>query len=131
MWQAAMKGALGFIKALVGLGVDVNEPKDLPDPEDPDAQVEGPILWAASAGHLEVVKWLLQHGAKINYIVDGKPRSLPLKYAATNGHLDVVMLLVENGADINASWNGTNAIQQAENYGHPEVRDFLLAAQRQ
>lgn len=127
MWQAAMDGNLPLLEALISLGVDVNEPKDPPDPDDPDAQVEGPILWAASEGHLDVVRWLLQHGAKINYVVDGKPRSLPLQFAATNGHLAVVKLLVENGADIDGSWNGTNAIRQAEDYGHPQVRDYLLS----
>jgi len=48
-----------------------------------------------------------------------------------NGHRDVVMLLVEHGADVNGSWLGSNPIQQAEYYGHTEIRDYLLSVQRQ
>src|SRR5260221_1842109 len=64
MWQAAMKGNLPLVEALVSLGMDVNESKDLANPDDPFSQAEGPILWAASEGQLETVLWLLRHGEK-------------------------------------------------------------------
>lgn len=118
MWCAAMDGKLSFIKALMGLGMDVNESNDSDEPE-------GPIQQASYAGHVEIVRWLLEHGARINHVVKGKPRCWPLVGAATNGHLDVVKLLVEHGADIHATWNGINAITQAEDFGQLAVRDYL------
>jgi len=130
MWQAASEGKLPIIKALVDLGMDVNESKDLKGSEDPDNpfyQAEGPIAQAASQGQLETVRWLLEHGAKINYIVNGKPRCLPLDFAAQEGHLDVVKLLVEYGADIHAIWQGHNAITLAEDHGQFAVRDYLCS----
>jgi len=105
--------------------MDVNETRDHGNPNDPFYQPEGPIVDAASSGHLEVVRWLLQHGAKINYVVQGKPRCLPLVRAATEGYPDIVKLLVEHGADIHATWRGLNAATQAEDFGHFEIRDYL------
>jgi uncharacterized protein len=125
MWSAALNGKLDVIKALVELGLDVNVPKDSEDANDPYYTPEGPILHAAAEGHVDVVRWLLDHGARINYTVRGQSRCLPLLQAATNGHLPVVTALVEHGADIHATWDGTNAITQAALYGHRNVRDYL------
>lgn len=125
MWQAAIIGNLPFLQCLVGLGQDVNESMDVPDPEDPFCQFEGPILHAAGEGHLEVVRWLLEQGAKINYTVNGKIRCLPLLRAASYGHLEVAKLLVDHGADIHAAFNGHTPLSQAVNYGHPEVAEYL------
>lgn len=128
MSKAALNGMLPFVEALVDLGMNVNESCDRYDPAKPDApfyQAEGPILQAAAQGHLDVVRWLLEHGAKINYVVQGMPRCFPLVDASTYGHLDVAKLLVEYGADIHATWRGINAVTQAEDYGQWEIRDFL------
>ena len=128
MWRAALEGRIDFMEVLVDLGMDVNESKDKHSPErelNPFYQAEGPILQAAGSGHLEVVRWLLERGAKINYVVQGKPRCLPLVRAATIGDLKIVKVLVEYGADIHATWRGINAITEAEDYGQFAVRDYL------
>lgn len=125
MSKAATIGRLPIIKALVELGMNVNEPHYQSDETDPFIEPEGAILHAASQGHLEIVRWLLENGAKINYVVQNMPRCWPLVSAATNGHLDVVKLLVEHGADIHATWRGVNAITQAEDFGQFAVRDYL------
>lgn len=125
MWMAAMDGKLPFLKLVVDLGLDVDESKDIPDPDNPFCTFEGPILQAASNGHLEIVHWLLEKGAKINYTVNGKVRCLPLLDAACKGHLEVVKLLVEHGADLNFEFNGHTPVSQAEGYGHPEVAGYL------
>lgn len=121
MWMAAQRGQLALIEALVEVGMDVNETSDHGDPNSPFYQPEGAIVEAASNGRVEVVRWLLNHGAKINYTVQGQP----LIRASTNGHLDVVKLLVEHGADIHACWQGLNAVTQADQYGRDEVREYL------
>ena len=52
------------------------------------------LTFAASKGHLEIVRALLQHGALVN-AVDNSDSSA-LIAAAKNGHLDVVGHLVSN-----------------------------------
>lgn len=116
----ARDGDLPAVKLLVELGIGVNEPSDLELPE-------GPIDGAATNGHAEVVKWLLDQGAEIHHYFRGIRRCMPLLGATMNGHFDVVKLLVEHGAEINLPWHGTNAYMNAKAYGNPEIADYLRA----
>lgn len=128
MHSAAQGGQLAMIQVLVELGLDINEPPRIETPgtpPNPYFQPEGPIVGAASRGHLEVVRWLLDQGAKINYVVHDKRRCLPLEFAAMNGHLEVVKLLVERGADLVSSPGYKNAVTLAEESGWYDVRDYL------
>jgi ankyrin repeat protein len=91
-----------------------------------DPSPEGVIYDAARDGAVNVVRWLLEHGARVNYQVEGVTRCVALTSAACGGHLDVVKLLVEQGgADINATWAGQNALSFAMVYGQKEVEDYL------
>jgi len=131
MWMAAMQQKLPILQAVVELGIDVNESHDDQSAESsPFFEPEGPILQAASGGDYEITKWLLDHGARNNYTVNGKPRCLPLIEAATQGHLEVVKLLIEHGADFRSTWNGLNAMSQAEEFGHVQIRDYLQSLQK-
>mmetsp|Transcript_12320 Transcript_12320/g.15966 ORF Transcript_12320/g.15966 Transcript_12320/m.15966 type:complete len:92 (+) Transcript_12320:3-278(+) len=56
------------------------------------------IRLASSAGHIGVVKLLLNHGAEVNHT--NLYNQNALAYAAKYGHTDVVELLVEHGIDI-------------------------------
>jgi len=125
LWQAAMDGKLGHIQALIDLGLGVNDSQSNDPPESESYAPEGPVVQAAADGHLEVVRWLLDRGAQINFVVQGKTRCWAIVDAATKGHLDVVKLLVERGADFKSTWNGINAVTQAAFYGQKEVRDYL------
>jgi len=91
----------------------------------PSINPKEPSSTAAGTGQLEVVRWMLENGARINYIVHGKPRCKPLQWAAAFGHLEVVKLLVQHGADIHANWGATNANTAAEDHGHFDIRDYL------
>src|SRR5262249_23733141 len=90
MWKAAMHGFLPIVRAVAELGVDVNETHDASNPDDPFYEPEGPVLTASGSGHVEMVRWLLESGAKINYVVQGQPRCMPLIHAAGEGHFEVV-----------------------------------------
>ena len=74
---------------------------------------------AAYNGHLEIVKFLVEHKADIHVNDD-----LALSYAARKGHLEVVQYLVNQGADIHAKneW----ALKWAVESDHVEVVKFLI-----
>lgn len=56
---------------------------------------------AAENGQLEIVKYLIQGGAGVNYDYDFRIWNYSLEMAAWNGHFEIVKHLVENGADVN------------------------------
>lgn len=56
------------------------------------------ILLASSAGHLSVVRLLLQYGVVLNQESPECPP--PLYKAAKNGHLEIVRLLIDSGAKL-------------------------------
>ena len=59
-----------------------------------------PLYIASSAGNVETVKFLVEHGADVTR--ECKGGGCALHIAAMNGHLSVVQFLVERGVDINA-----------------------------
>lgn len=83
-------------------------------------------LWcAAGAGHLSIVKLLLDHGANVNHAT--KTNSTPLRAACFDGRLDVVQCLVEYGADISIPNKYNNTCLMITSYkGHSEVVHYLL-----
>lgn len=83
-------------------------------------------LWAAAgAGHLSIVKLLIQHGANVNH--QTQTDSTPLRAACFEGRLDVVEYLVSHGADLNIAnaFNNT-CLMIASFKGHTSVVEFLL-----
>jgi ankyrin repeat protein len=77
------------------------------------------LRWAASDGHLDVVKYLVSKGANVHVRDDEA-----LLYAAGNGHLQVVKYLVEDhGADVHAHYDLT--LHWATENGHLEVVKYL------
>ncbi|MBW2570521.1 MAG: ankyrin repeat domain-containing protein [Deltaproteobacteria bacterium] len=92
--QAAIKGDINSVKALLDQGVDVNE-KFLGS--------WTALMLASDNEHIEVVKMLLDRGAtNINATSVGWTA---LSMAARRGHTDIVNLLIDRGADIDkAIW---------------------------
>lgn len=77
---------------------------------------------AAGKGKIELVKTLLDAGAKINEI--DIAQNTPLFWAASEGHLEIVKLLIENGADMLALNKWGVSILDACKF-HPEVESYI------
>jgi ankyrin repeat protein len=86
---------------------------------DPSADDNYSIRWASRRGNLEIVSFLLEHGA------DSIAKNHALQSASRWGHLEVVSFLKEKGADPTADDN--KAIRWASEGGHLEVVSLLLA----
>ncbi|KAG6823702.1 hypothetical protein H0H87_000480 [Tephrocybe sp. NHM501043] len=54
----------------------------------------------AQQGHLEIIKFLVEHGANVN--AKGRWDETPIHKSAEQGHHEIVKFLVEHGADVNA-----------------------------
>uniref|UniRef100_A0A8C5MU35 Protein fem-1 homolog B n=1 Tax=Leptobrachium leishanense TaxID=445787 RepID=A0A8C5MU35_9ANUR len=83
-------------------------------------------LWcAAGAGHYEVVKLLVSHGANVNHTT--VTNSTPLRAACFDGRLDIVRFLVENHANIGIANKYDNTCLMIAAYkGHADVVRYLL-----
>jgi len=87
--EAAQRGNLNRVKALLNQGVPVNSRNFMG---------WTPLHSAATSGHLNVVQELLRRGARVN------PRTIhswmtPLHAAAINGHSRVMHALIKAGAN--------------------------------
>jgi uncharacterized protein len=82
---------------------------------------------AASRGHLQAAKLILDRGATVD-AADGEGVT-PLVLAAYRGHTDVVKLLLERGAFVNAQEkrNGLSSLSHAVGRGDKELVAVLLA----
>ncbi|KFO77594.1 Protein fem-1 A, partial [Cuculus canorus] len=80
----------------------------------------------AAAGHLHVVRSLLERGACVNQTT--VTNSTPLRAACFDGHLDVVRYLVgERGADLEvANRHGHTCLMISCYKGHREIARYLL-----
>ncbi len=92
--------------------------------DETDGRTLSALHYAASEGHVDVVRLLLDRGADPG--VSALGGMTPLFLAAAGGHADVVKLLVERGADPNAR-SPWNPMRVAAGEGHTEVVRVLLA----
>ena len=99
-----MRGDVRGVRRLLSLGlVDVNCVKGAALSETTWSSTLGfgatPLHWAAQYGHRDIVKLLMDNGAKPDK-KDILGRT-PLQRTAEKGHTDLVKLLVDRGADPN------------------------------
>ena len=66
----------------------------------PQLREDTPLHFAATNGHVSMVKLLVERGADVN--VKSQWGQTPLHYAAGEGHVAMVKLLVELGAEVGA-----------------------------
>ena len=64
---------------------------------------ETPLYIAAKNGNMEMVKYLVEHGANVNRATDAGVT--PLHLTALCGDLNIMQYLVEHGADVNRTAN--------------------------
>ena len=113
----AWEGNIAMMELFAARGADINKVNSLG---------EQALLHAAWKGHLEAVRWLVEHGARLNR--EGWEWAA-LHYAAFAGHEQVVGYLLERGADINAlSINGSTPLMMAAREGKEAIAKVLLAA---
>jgi hypothetical protein len=119
---AATKRAIKTVKRLVELGFDVNTPAH---PDDPP---EGPLCNAVTGGSAELVRWLLEQGARSDCVVKsegGVTRNFALHQAIEDGRLDLVKLLVEHGANVSVYYSDRTPLLVAQNMGQEEITEYL------
>ncbi len=81
---------------------------------------------AAREGHTDVIRMLLNGGAKVDR--SGKGGQTPLIKAASEGRIDAVRTLLNNRAKVDRSGkDGGTALMVAAQEGHPDVIKTLLA----
>ena len=84
-----------------------------------------PLGCASARNHLEITKYLLDRGTKIN---DHNGGITALWEASAHGHVQIAELLIAHGADVNIpAQSGTPLMKAAEN-GHVELVALLLKA---
>jgi ankyrin repeat protein len=98
--------------------------------QDAKGRIGLPLHWAALGGHLDTVRYLLDHGAdaKGRSKLGVHPVQTPLSWAARRGHLEVARLLLERGADVSGTidYPYCSALGQATTFRHAEVAKLLL-----
>lgn len=88
-----------------------------------------PLHYAATGGHLEIIRLLLEHHAYID--AESPNGTTPLMMAARYGSIDAVRLLLEEGADPTPKNQiGLSAIDFAQRAGKPEAAELVQDAIR-
>ncbi len=155
---AAKNGNLEIVQLLLKNGADVNLPTTSGNtqllygpninPATANVPRNTPLIYAIKKDNLDIVKLLLQNGAKesVNKRYqeswDGDSSQIvgqaPLILAINNGNLEMVKLLVQNGADINAKSNyyqrspqggawqhgGDTPLELAQKLNKKEITDY-------
>jgi hypothetical protein len=88
------------------------------------------LFYASEIGRLEIVNYLIEHGAIIDQDFHGWIHEYwisVLMVASQNGHLEVVKCLIQHGANVNAvDDGGKTALLLASEKGHLEVVKCLI-----
>ncbi len=117
LWMAAYDGQFDQVKQAVDQGANVN--------------IRGkggfaPIVIAARNGHLQIVQYLMQHGASIDQRDNNRKKSALLA-AAFEGQYDTAAYLVDHGAQINVqAINGWTPLHDAAYIGDSRIVKLLV-----
>jgi FOG: Ankyrin repeat len=114
---AVFFGHAETVDALLAAGAEVSAPSR-------ETMKLTPLASALAAGHNQIARTLIDHGAHVN--AKGASDVTPLHTAAARGNIEAATFLLEHGADINATTtDGKKPITYAEERNHPEMVEFL------
>ncbi len=113
---AVKEGDLERVKLLIDIGVD---------PNSIFSNEKTALMQAASNGHVEIVKLLLDAKADVNFPVKG---ITTLMTAAFEGHAEIVKLLLDAKVNVNFESGGFAAIRYAVVNNFPKIVKLLLDA---
>jgi hypothetical protein len=109
---AAIKGYLPLVKQLVEQDADVNKPGWTP------------LHYAASAGHVSVIEFLLENSAYID--AESPNGTTPLMMAAMYGSPEAVKVLIQAGADLNVkNQMGLSALDFAVRASRQNAKELI------
>jgi ankyrin repeat protein len=121
--DAARNGQRAEVIRLIQAGANVNT-KDTREPTDDDDISEATALsYAAFYDDIELVKWLLSHGANPNSV---DQKGSPLTSAIRSGDIEIVTLLLNSGSRLQTSQQKDDAIILAASGDHTDLVDLLL-----
>lgn len=117
--SACYENQLGCVKVLVGKGgVDINAVDDLGST---------PLPNAARAGHLDVVEWLLEHGADPTYVRPKEKGMGLLECAAVSGNVGVLRRIIEDARFVEARVSiSLELLDFGAESGSVEMLEFIL-----
>ncbi|KAI9218324.1 ankyrin repeat-containing domain protein, partial [Blastocladiella britannica] len=124
VFDAAYDGNLPAVRAFLD-----TTPEQQPTPVSlsRDDDLRTPLHWACSGSAVEVIEWLLKHGADANAADDSQ--WTPLIIAASVGSVPAIELLLAHGANVNASTEtGATALHYAVSKNYPAAVRVLLDA---
>lgn len=77
-----------------------------------------PLVYAATYGNFEVVKYFLEHVTRLNVNKGDKYKRTPLIMAVRNGNLQIAALLIKHNADLDLpDTSGNTPLHHAAAYG--------------
>jgi uncharacterized protein len=121
---AASHGQTEIVKRLVEMGQDVNTYGGIAG--------GAPLSLAAAQGHLDIVKYLLSHGAQLDV---SEPERNPLFSAIYGGHTAIAKLLIDHGIDTHVKYSGTSmrdmdALAFAQERGQHQIAELLRSSRK-
>lgn len=90
-----------------------------------------PLITASREGHLRIVEFLIQRGANVNAVQEGRAGDCALAMAIEKGHTKVVELLLRHGANPHIrGFMWITPLHRAEDYAarSPEIAAMVRAA---
>lgn len=86
-----------------------------------------PLATAATLGKIKSMRWLIDHGATVNYYdKDGSPRCPALSVLLFHSDFEAAKVLVDAGAALNAiDFRGCTALNYSVGPGHEEMDAYL------
>ena len=112
MMLAAYKGNLRAVEAMLEKGAEPNKPGWTP------------LHYAATTGHHEIVKLLLDHSAYID--AESPNKTTPIMMAARGGHILTIKLLLDEGADASLKNDlGMSALDFARKFEFKDIVEGL------